>query len=86
MMDTVSYFSFQPVIHDWCNNGRGMCYPVCGMVHINNPLLVIEKTIPGNGGSDDYLMSKKGTIVSVFPEYLMITIHLLPYLLKSCPS
>ena len=24
----------QPVLHDWCNKGRGMCYPVCGMVHI----------------------------------------------------
>ena len=30
----LSYFSFQPVLHDWCNKGRGMCYPVCGMVHI----------------------------------------------------
>ena len=20
--------SFQPVIHDWCNTGRGMCNPV----------------------------------------------------------
>ena len=19
------------VLHDWCNIGRGMCYPVCGM-------------------------------------------------------
>ena len=28
------YFSFQPVLHDWCNKGRCMCYPVCGMVHI----------------------------------------------------
>ena len=25
-----SYFSFQPVLHDWCNKGYGMCYPVCG--------------------------------------------------------
>ena len=33
-MDPVSYFSFQPVLHDWCNKGRGMCYPVCGMMHI----------------------------------------------------
>ena len=32
--DPLSYFSFQPVLHDWCNKGRGMCYPVCGMVHI----------------------------------------------------
>ena len=30
----LNYFSFQPVIHDWFNKGRGMCYPVCGMVHI----------------------------------------------------
>ena len=28
------YFSFQPVLHDWCNKYRGMCYPVCGVVHI----------------------------------------------------
>ena len=21
-------------LHDWCNKGRGMCYPVCGMMHI----------------------------------------------------
>ena len=21
-------FSIQPVFHDWCNKGRGMCYPV----------------------------------------------------------
>ena len=29
-----SYFSFQPVLHDWCNKGRGMCSPVCMMMHI----------------------------------------------------
>ena len=23
------YFSFQTVLHDWCNKGRGMCYPAC---------------------------------------------------------
>ena len=33
----LSYFSFQPVLHDWCNKGRGMCYPVCGMVRIKEP-------------------------------------------------
>ena len=28
--------------HDWCNKeGRGMCYPVCGMMHIKEPLLLI---------------------------------------------
>ena len=43
-VDPLSYFSFQPVPHDWCNKGRGMCYPVCGMVHIKEPLLLIDKS------------------------------------------
>ena len=34
MVDPLSYFSFQPVLHDWCNKGCGMCYPVYGMMHI----------------------------------------------------
>ena len=38
-MDPLCYFSFQPVLHDWCNKACGMCYPVCGMVHIKEPLL-----------------------------------------------
>ena len=28
MVNPLSYFSFQPVFHDWCNKGRAMCYPV----------------------------------------------------------
>ena len=43
MVDPLSYFTFQPVLHDWCNKGHGMCYPVCGMVHIKEPLLLIER-------------------------------------------
>ena len=43
-VNPLSYFSFQPVLHDWCNKGRGMCYPVCGMVHIKEPLLLIGKS------------------------------------------
>ena len=43
--------SFQPVLHDWCNKGHGMCYPVCGMVHIKEPLLLIGKSSPcGSSG------------------------------------
>ena len=37
-------FSFQPVLHDWCNKGCGMYYPVCGMMHIKEPLLLIGKS------------------------------------------
>ena len=42
-VDPLTYFSFQPVLHDWYNKGHGMCYPVCGMVHIKEPLLLIGK-------------------------------------------
>ena len=44
MVDPLSYFSFQPVLHDWCNKDRDMCYPVCGMVHIKEHLLLIGKS------------------------------------------
>ena len=41
MVDPLSYFSFQPVLHDWCNKGH-MCYHVCGVMHIKDPLLLIR--------------------------------------------
>ena len=34
-------FYIMPSWINWCNKGRGMCYPVCGMVHIKEPLLLI---------------------------------------------
>ena len=37
----IELVSFQPVLQD---KGRGMCYPVCGMVHIKEPLLLIDKS------------------------------------------
>ena len=43
---SLSYFSFQPVLHDCCNKGHGMYYLVCGMMHIKEPLLLIEKSNP----------------------------------------
>ena len=46
MVDSLSYFSFQSVLHDWCNKGHGMCYPVCGMMHIKEPLLLNGKSSP----------------------------------------
>ena len=41
MVDPLSYFLFQPVLHDWCNKGCGMSYSVCGMMHIKELLLLI---------------------------------------------
>ena len=33
LVHPLSNFPFQPVLHNWCNKGRVMCYPVCGTVH-----------------------------------------------------
>ena len=49
MVDPLTYFSFQQVLHDWCNKGRGMCYSIYGMVHIKEPLLLIGKSSPSGG-------------------------------------
>ena len=43
MVDPFSYFSLQAVFHNWCNKDRGMCYPVCVMVYIKEPLLLNGK-------------------------------------------
>ena len=53
----LSYFSFQPVLHNWCTKGCGMCHPVCGIVHIKEPLLLIGKSSPC-GGSRFPLLSR----------------------------
>ena len=54
----LGYFSFQPVLHDWCNKGRGMCYPVCGMVHIKEPLLLIDKSSLCGGSGFPFSLSE----------------------------
>ena len=60
-----SYFSFQPVLHDWCNKGCGMCYPVCGMMHIKEPLLLIGKSsLCGGSGFPLSLSEWSFTIMS----------------------
>ena len=50
-MEPLCYFSLQPVLHDWINTDRGMCYPVCGIVYIKDPLMLIGKSGPCSGGS-----------------------------------
>ena len=56
--DPLSYFSFQPVLHDWCNQDRGMCYPLCGMVHIKEPLLLIDKSSLCGGSGFPFSLSE----------------------------
>ena len=46
MVDVLSYFAFQPVLHDSYNKDRGMCYTVCMKVHIKDPLLAATGLLP----------------------------------------
>ena len=52
----LSYFLFQLVLHDWCNKGCGMYYPVCGMVHIKDPLMLIGNSSSYSGNSGFLLL------------------------------
>ena len=38
--------TFQPVLHNWYKKG----YPVCGIVHIKDALLLIEESSPQTSG------------------------------------
>ena len=67
VVDPLSYFSFQPVLHDWCNKGRGMCYPVCGMMHIKEPLLLIGKSSPCGGSGFPLSLSELSFTICMTP-------------------
>ena len=66
-VDPLSYFSFQPVLHDWCNKGHDMCYPVCGMVHIKEPLLLIDKSSLCGGSGFPFSLSEWSSIIYLTP-------------------
>ena len=66
-IQTSRYFSFQPVLHDWCNKGRGMCYPVCGMVHIKEPLLLIDKSSLCGGSGFPFSLSEWSLTICLTP-------------------
>ena len=51
-------FSFQPVLHNWCTKGHGICYPAYGVVHIEDPLLLFRKSSPCGGGRFPFLLSE----------------------------
>ena len=54
----IELFSFQPVLNGWYKKGRGMCYPVCGMVHIKEPLLLIDKSSLSGGSGFPFSLSE----------------------------
>ena len=59
--------SSEPVLHDWCNKGRGMCYPVCGMVHIKEPLLLIGKSSLCGGSGFPFSLSEWSLTICLTP-------------------
>ena len=51
----------------WCNKGRGMCYPVCGMVHIKEPLLLIDKSSLCGGSRFPFSLSEWSLTICMMP-------------------
>ena len=66
-VDPLSYFSFQPVLHEWCNKGRGMCYPICGMVNIKKTLLLIDKSSLCGGSGFPFSLSEWSLTICLTP-------------------
>ena len=62
---SLTYFSFQPLLHDWCNKSRSRCYSICEMEHIKEPLLLI-----GVGSGVFYLFNVSMTELN--KKYLFI--------------
>ena len=67
MVDPLSYFSFQPVLHDWCNKVRGIWNPLCGMMHIKEPLLLVGKSSPCGGSGFPLSLSEWSSTICLTP-------------------
>ena len=53
----IELFLAPAVLHDWCNKGCGMCYPVSGIVHIKEPLLLSDKSSLCGGSGFPFSLS-----------------------------
>ena len=53
--------------YDWCNKGCGMCHPVCGMMHIKEPLLLIGKSSSCGGSGFPLSLSEWSFIICLMP-------------------
>ena len=47
--------------------GRGMCYPVCGMVHIKEPLLLMDKSSLCGGSWFPFSLSEWSLTICLTP-------------------
>ena len=57
----------QPVLHNWCNKGRDRCYPVCGIVDIKEPLLLIDKSSLCGGSGFPFSLSEWSLTICLMP-------------------
>ena len=63
----IELFLVHPVLHNWCNKGCGMCYPVCGIVHIKEPLLLIDKSSLCGGSGFPFSLSDWSLTICLTP-------------------
>ena len=63
----IELFLVAAMLHNWCNKGHGMCYPVCGMVHIKEPLLLIGKSSPCGGSRFPFSLSEWSLTICLTP-------------------
>ena len=61
------FFFFFFFFNDWCNKGRRMCYPVCGMEHIKEPLLLIDKSSLCGGSGFPFSLSEWSLTICLTP-------------------
>ena len=66
LLDVLS-ITFQLVLHDWCNKSCGMCYPVCGIVHIKELLLLIDKSSLCGGSGFPFSLSEWSFTICLMP-------------------
>ena len=49
--------------------GCGMCYPVCGMIHIKDSLLLIRKSRPWSGGNGFFVLLSRWSFTLSLMSY-----------------
>ena len=67
MVNLLSYFLFKSVLNDRYNKGCGMCYPVYGMMHIKELLLLIGKSNPCGGSRFPLSLSEWSFTICLMP-------------------
>ena len=70
IVDQLSCFSLQPMLHNWCNNDHDMYYPVSGMAHYKRS---IGNSSPCRSGIWFPLsLSKPSLTICLMPYYCKI--------------